>query len=100
VMATWALIGVLLTGVVLSWSILRTPSALWTTEFGKVLLVKLALVVAAVALGTHNHRILVPSLSAGDDGVAHRFRRFLSIEVALFAAILLCTAVLVVSDPT
>lgn len=100
VMASWALAAVTVTGVALAWSILRTPSALWSTEFGKVLLLKLAVVAVVLAIGTHNHRVLVPTLAEGDVNAAHRFQRLLSIEVALFGAILLFTALLVVSNPT
>jgi copper transport protein len=100
VMATWALVAVTVTGVALSWSILREPSALWATEFGRLLLAKLAVVAVVVAIGAHNHRVLVPTLAEGDDAAAHRFRRFLSAEVALFGTILLLTALLVVANPT
>jgi copper transport protein len=99
-LASWALALVTATGVALAWSILRTPSALWATGFGRVLLVKLVLVAVAVGVGAHNHRTLVPILSEGDDAAAHRFRRALSAEVVLFAAVLFFTALLVVADPT
>jgi copper transport protein len=99
-MATWALLAITMTGVALAWSILKDPSALWTTEFGRLLLAKLAVVAVVVAIGTHNHRVLVPTLAEGDDEVAHRFRRFVSAEVVLFGAILLLTALLVVANPT
>jgi copper transport protein len=99
-LATWALIGVAVTGVAMAWSILRTPSALWGTEFGRLLLVKLALVAVVAGIGAHHHLTLVPTLSDGDDEPAHRFRRFLAVEVGLFAAVLLVTALLVVADPT
>ena len=99
-MATGALLVVAISGATLTWAILRTPSAVGSTEFGRILLVKLALVAIAVGIGFHTRRAVVPTLSRGDDDAAHRFRRLLSAEVVVFAAILLFTALLVVADPT
>jgi copper transport protein len=100
VVAAWVLAAGAVTGVVLAWTILGEPSALWSTEFGRLLLAKVALVGVVVAIGAHNHRVLVPALVAGDDSADERFRRAITAEAAAFGLVLLLTAGLVASSPT
>ena len=66
---------------------------LWTTGYGRTLLVKLLLLAAVAALALHDWRRVLPALEA-DDGPA-RLRRAARAELALGAAVLLVTAVLV-----
>jgi copper transport protein len=103
VMAAWALAFVGVTGLVLAWAILGGISGLWSTEFGRLLSAKVAVVaVVAViaALGAHNHRVLVPALARDDPAAAERFRRTVTLEAALFSLVLGLTALLVVSAPS
>lgn len=65
---------------------------LWTTGYGRALLVKLALVAIAAAAGFHNWRTAGPAL--GTPGSAGRFRGSATVELAAGAAVLLATAVL------
>ncbi len=97
VLATWALVAVSLSGVALGWAILRSPSNLWTTEFGRVLLVKVSLVAVLGGIGLHNQRTVIPSLGtpSGDE----RFRRTIAVESGLFLGVLLLTALLVAASP-
>jgi copper transport protein len=94
---------VLAAGVYLS--IVRLPqlSDLWTFGYGRVLLVKLGLVVLALTWGAVHH-FVVQSLRTGDTRVSEgtifsRLPRSLAGESAVGMAILLAAAVLVDSKP-
>ncbi|MDQ2983353.1 MAG: copper resistance protein CopC [Actinomycetota bacterium] len=95
------LIGVLVcAGVYLS--IVRLPhlSDLWEQGYGRVLLVKLGLVVVALAWGAAHHFLFRPALQRGVGGpLVVRLSRSLVGESAVAAAILLAAAVLVDSKP-
>ena len=95
------LIAVLLAaGVYLSIVRLPQPSDLWTQSYGRVLLVKLALVTLALTWGAVHHFIAAPALERGTGGpVLARLRRSLAAESAVGMAILLAAAVLVDSKP-
>jgi putative copper export protein len=82
-----------ISGVVTSWLKLKTLSALWTTPFGYVLLIKLALVGIIAALGAWNWRRLTPKL--GTDEGAVDMRHSAKIELWFAAVVLVVTAVLV-----
>jgi copper transport protein len=86
-------------------SIVRLPqlSDLWTAGYGRVLLVKLGLVVLALTWGAVHH-FVVQSLRTGDTRVSEgtifsRLPRSLAGESAVGMAILLAAAVLVDSKP-
>lgn len=80
-------------------SILRLPSLddLWTTSYGQVLLVKLALVGIALAWGAVHHFVVEPRLDR--PGVMTRLPRSLAGEAAVGMAVLLLAAVLVNAAP-
>lgn len=79
----------------------RSLQALTVTTYGRTLLVKLLLVLPAVALGAYHRFVLRPRMEgrrpAGN--TPHRFLRSLSAEIALGAAILLVVAVLTITPP-
>ncbi|MHB1608632.1 MAG: copper resistance D family protein [Acidiferrobacter sp.] len=62
--ATVALIGILVTGVLSAYHYVGTWTALRDSSYGHVLLVKLALVAVAVALGAANRFLFVPPIRA------------------------------------
>jgi copper transport protein len=64
------------------------------TAYGETLVAKIVLATALVALGASNHFGHVPALVAGDAAAEPRLARTIVVEVALAAAILLCSAVL------
>jgi copper transport protein len=80
-------------------SILRLPHAhdLWTTGYGHVLLVKLGLVVLALAWGAAHHFLAVPRIER--DGVVGALGRTLVAESAVAMSVLLLAAVLTDSKP-
>ncbi|HEX5631585.1 MAG TPA: CopD family protein, partial [Gemmatimonadales bacterium] len=81
------------TGLFASWLHVRHPLLAWESTYGRVLLLKIALVAGVVAVGAVNWRRLTPQLTA-PGGVA-RLARAARVELALAAAVFLVTAVLV-----
>ena len=96
VLATLAVVVVGLAGGVLSVIVLDSPSELWATQWGRTLMAKTALVVAAGAAGAYNHRVLIPQLQspAGDAALDHRFRLIITGEAAALIGVLIATALL------
>ena len=83
-------------------SVLRLPAVadLWSESYGRVLLVKLALVGLALAWGAFHHFLARPALERGTGGrVVSGLPRSLVGESAVGMAILLAAAVLVNSSP-
>src|SRR3989442_3953107 len=84
-------------------ALVHVPSlrALTVTTYGRTLLIKLLLVLPAVALGAYNRFVLRPRMEgqrpAG--GAPHRLLRSLSVEITLGATILLVVAVLTITPP-
>lgn len=68
-------------------------SDVWSTGYGRAVLVKLALLGGVAALGFYNWRRVLPTL--GDDAATHRLRRSARAELGLGLVVLLVTAVLV-----
>jgi copper transport protein len=82
-----------LTGVVSIIFQLNALSDLWGTGYGRMLLLKLALLSGVAALGWYNWKRVLPGL--GDEPGAHRLTRSARAELGLGAAVLLVTAILV-----
>jgi putative copper export protein len=116
--AAWCLLGVVLSGAYGAWVQLLTVAALWRTTYGRVLAVKLLLVLALVWWGAVNRYLVLPCLGAGPAaGVLPRVvamigsRRaarpaprsqlavYLMREAILAVLVFGCTAVLVESTP-
>jgi putative copper export protein len=88
---------VIVSGVVAAWLRLPTLSDLWTSSYGRVLIVKLCLVALVVLFGAMNWRRILPAL--GDDATAQRLTRTASAELAIAALVLAATAALVSISP-
>jgi copper transport protein len=87
-------------GVYLSLERLPRTSDLWTTGYGRILLVKLGLVSIALLWGALHHFVARPVLERGGEGVLlARLPRSLIGESLVGMAILLAAAVLVNSKP-
>jgi putative copper resistance protein D len=91
--ALWCSALVALSGVASGWLRLGSISALWTSSYGAVLLLKLALVAVAAGIGFYNWRRIRPVL--GTDVATARLRRSATMELTVGGAIVLVTAVLV-----
>ena len=90
---------VLAAGIYLA--LVRVPHLhdLWTTGYGEVLLVKVALVATAVAWGGVHHFVVRPRLDAASDGFLSRLGASIAGESVIGIAVLLVAAVLVDSNP-
>lgn len=94
-MASVAVLAV--TGVWAAWLHLPGVASLWTDAYGRLLLLKLALVAGVLGLGAVNYRRLAPRLgeAAGDRAL----RRSATVELVVANLVLLVTAVLVRTSP-
>lgn len=86
-----ALLG--LTGVIAARSNLGGVAELWRSDYGRILLLKLALLSAVAATGAYNWRRVLPSLGSPSSSAA--LRRSSLVELATATAVLIVTAVLV-----
>lgn len=80
-------------GVITAVRHLKYWAALWTTPYGQMFLVKLALVATVVSLGAWNWRRVRPTLGA--DAGASAIRRSARMELAVAALVLVVTAIIV-----
>ncbi len=99
--AVVAVAAVLTAGVVNGYLEVGSWHGLWETTYGRVLLLKVGLVLPVLALGAFNNRVSVPRLRNGAASVVER-RRFLQsavVELALLTAVVGVTAVLVAEPP-
>lgn len=85
-LATLALIAVTAAGVGMSFLIVDTASDYVTTVWGRVLLIKVGLVVVAGAIGAYNHFVVVPALE--DDPADDVYLRRSKVTVITEALIL------------
>jgi copper transport protein len=100
--AVGAVAAVSITGIALALAILGNVGNLFSTDFGQLLLVKIALVGVLVLLGAYNHLVLGPALERPRTArtATHRLRTIATAEVALLLAVITLTAFLVGADST
>ena len=90
-----AAVGLLVvSGAVKAWLHIGAPSDIWTTAWGRSLLVKDAVVLGVMALGFYNWRVVRPALAS--DPEPDRLRRSATLELLLGAAAVIATSFLVV----
>lgn len=69
--ALWSVGVLIVTGSWMAWMHVGSPTQLFTTAYGRLLLVKLVVVVALLCAGAYNMRVMLPRLAAaraaGDD---------------------------------
>ncbi len=98
VVAVVALVAAGLAGAILAVIVLDSPSELWSTPWGRLLMAKVAVVGVAALAGGYNHSVLIPRFAATDpeDAAANaEFRRTITIEGIAMGIIIVITAVLV-----
>lgn len=86
-----------LTGVLAAWLHLGFTTALWQSDYGRTLLIKVALLSVVLATGAYNWLRVRPAL--GDDVGASRIRRSAAVELAVGVLVVIVTAVLVATPP-
>lgn len=95
-----ALVGiVLVAGVYLGVERLLAPSDLWTTGYGRVLMLKIGLVALALGWGAAHHLLVRPRLAGSESVPGGRVGRSLLGESVAGVAVLLAAAVLVNTEP-
>jgi copper transport protein len=77
--------------------IIDEPSQLFSTPWGRVMVVKLALVTAVALLGYANNRYALPALDAWRPHTARMLRRTVAVEGCVMIAVLAVTATLIAS---
>ena len=87
-------------GVTMAWLVLDSFGDVVSTDWGRVLLLKVGVVAVAAGLGGYNHFVLRPAfeVSPDDPDVVARLRRSLLIESSAMVAVIVITAVLVASS--
>lgn len=100
-MAVGSVVALLTAGAISAYLQLRTWSAFWETEYGLLVLAKIALVIPLLALGAFNNRYSVPCLKAGTASVLERrrFLRAVGAELLIMVSIVAVTAALVNAEP-
>jgi len=99
-MATVTIVAAGVTGTTLAWNEVRSLDALTDTGYGRLLLVKVAVVALVAGLGAYNHLRLVPALQRGKATAAlQQLGRTLRLESVGLVAVVAATAVLVVVTP-
>lgn len=82
----------LVTGALKIWTHIDAASQLWTTPWGRMLLVKAGIVAGVLALGFHNWRVVRPRLERGGGGLNPMRAAF--VEMLLGAAAVAATSFL------
>ncbi len=102
VIATVALVAAGLAGFALAVIVLDSISEIWSTPWGRLLMLKVALVAAAAAGGAYNHRIVVPALDQhpDDQPTVDRFRSVVTFEALALIAVIIATAFLIGASST
>ena len=85
------------TGLFASWLHIGFSSALWTSDYGRTLLIKLGVLSLVLLTGAYNWRRVKPAL--GDDAGTRRIRRSATVELAIAVLVVVVTAVLVATPP-
>jgi len=76
---------------------MQSVPALWTTPYGRVLLIKLGLFTLVGAVGAYNWRVTTPRVLA--TGGISRLRAAIAFELGFAVLLLGATAVLVATPP-
>lgn len=91
--ALWSTGVLVLTGLTTAWLHLGSVPALWTSIYGKTLMVKLCLVAVVFWLGGYNN--LRMKAEVGTEAGARKLKRSATFEIGVAAIVLIVTAVLV-----
>jgi copper transport protein len=100
-MAVFSVVALIAAGIVSAYLQVRTWSGLWETEYGLLLLAKIALLLPLLALGAYNNRYAVPRCKSGIASPLERrrFLRTIGAELSIMTAVVAITAVLINADP-
>ncbi len=97
--ASVAIAAIVLTGIYNSWHGLGTPAQALGNPYGTALMVKVALVLLAAAMGAYNKFAAFPQAQEGSMAALARARLVLQVESVVLAGAMLAAAVLVAQQP-
>ncbi|MDH3683804.1 MAG: copper resistance protein CopC/CopD [Acidimicrobiia bacterium] len=97
VIAALALAAAGIAGTVLAVIILDSPAELWSTPWGRLLIVKFLAVACAAGLGAYNHFMVIPWMNDDpfDDSRSVWLRNMVTVEAFVLASVIAVTALLV-----
>lgn len=95
--AIWAAVAIIVSGFANAWIRMSGPADLFTTQYGRVLLLKLTLMAVVVALAAWHRRVALPRLS--DLQVRERFWRVMFVDVGALVAVVMVAVVLSGTEP-
>jgi putative copper resistance protein D len=100
-LAGWCLLAVVVSGGYSAWMQVLQISSMWTTPYGRVLTLKLLVVLALASCGAVNRYVVLPLLFGGRAAstAPSRFRTYVGIEALLAVVVFGCTALLVDITP-
>jgi copper transport protein len=100
-MAVVSVVALITAGIISAYLQVRTWSGLWETEYGLLLLAKIALLLPLLALGAYNNRYAVPRCKSGIASPLERrrFLRTIGAELTIMVAVIGVTAVLINAEP-
>lgn len=90
--AVWVVVGMMAAGWTLLWRLLGDITALWTSPYGRYVILKLILVACLLCAAAFNKLRLTPQLLAGDPRGLLTLRTSLRLELLLGGLILAVTA--------
>ena len=93
-LATAALVVVALAGATMALFVLDAPGDLTGTPWGRLLLIKTALVALAASIGGYNHWVIVPASASVDGSLGSRARLAITAEAAVLVAVAVVTGLL------
>ncbi|WP_297081945.1 cytochrome c oxidase assembly protein [uncultured Demequina sp.] len=91
-LALWGAVGIVVSGVANAWVRMSSLDEFVTTTYGRLLLLKIALMSLAIALAAWHRRAMLPRLS--DAHVRERFWRVMTVDVGALVAVVLVAVVL------
>jgi copper transport protein len=98
-LATAAVALLIAAGLVSAYLEVHSWSGRWTTAYGRLVLLKVGLLLPVLALGAFNNRVSVRGLRLELAAVRRRFAQAVAIELVLVAGLLAVTAALVEQPP-
>ncbi|WP_380165015.1 copper resistance protein CopC [Jannaschia sp. R86511] len=98
-LAAWTVAVLTVSGVVLAWRVNGAPAGLLSTDHGRVLLVKVAVVALVLAVAGWNRWRLLPAVRRDPDRAAPRVRRTVAAETTGVGLAVAVTGLLVISSP-
>lgn len=86
-----------LTGLFAAWMHIGFSSSLWTSDYGRTLLIKLGILSVVLGTGAYNWLRVRPAL--GDDVGTRRMQRSATMELGVGVLVVIVTAILVATPP-